>query len=142
MQYGQQEMQTPGILPYPITLTRTAERVTDETAAVTVLAPGARLLAEPNRIADSDFLGWVQERSTYMPTTADPHYQHVFEMHDPGEPANQNAVLIAPVGKGAYVYSTLALFRQLPAGVPGAARIVLNLLAADGKVPASPLPRP
>ena len=142
VQYGQQEMQTPGILPYPITLTRTAERVTDETAAVTVLAPGARLLAAPNRIADSDFLGWVQERSTYMPTTADPHYQHVFEMHDPGEPANQNAVLIAPVGKGAYVYSTLALFRQLPAGVPGAARIFLNLLAADGKVPASPLPRP
>jgi hypothetical protein len=142
VQYGQQEMQTPGILPYPITLSRTAERVTEETAPVKVLAPGASVLAGPNRITESDFLNWVQERSTYMPTTADPHYQHVFEMHDPGEAANENAVLIAPIGKGAYVYNTLALFRQLPAGVPGAARIFLNLIAADGKTPATALPRP
>ena len=75
-----------------------------------------------------------------MPTTADPHYQRLFELHDPGEPANENAVLVAPVGKGAYVYSTLALFRQLPAGVPGAARIFLNLIAADGKTPATTVP--
>ena len=101
-----------------------------------------RPLSKPNRITSADFAGWVQERSTYMPTTADPHYQHVFEMHDPGEPSNENAVLIAPVGKGAYVYNTLALFRQLPAGVPGAARIFLNLVAADGKAPPSTLPRP
>ncbi|MBC7673159.1 MAG: hypothetical protein H7247_12125, partial [Polaromonas sp.] len=58
------------------------------------------------------------------------------------EAANENAVLVAPVGKGAYVYTTLALFRQLPAGVPGAARIFLNLIAADGVAPASALPRP
>ncbi len=135
LQYGQNEIEKPGILPYPVSLRRpTAERVTEENAPVTVLSPGASVLSKPNRITSADFNGWVQERSTYMPTTVDPHYQHVFEMHDPGESANENAVLIAPVGKGAYVYNTLALFRQLPAGVPGAARIFLNLLAADGKL--------
>jgi hypothetical protein len=67
----------------------------------------------------------------------------LFEMHDPGEPANQNAVLVAPIGKGAYVYNTLALFRQLPAGVPGGARIFLNLLAASAEsTTASELPQP
>jgi hypothetical protein len=142
VQYGQQEMQTPGILPYPITLTRVAERVTEEKAPVTMLDPHARLLAFPNRITQQDFDGWVQERATYMPTTADPHYQRFFEMHDPGAPPNQNAVLVAPIGKGAYVYNTLALFRQLPAGVPGGARIFLNLLAATGETTASALPQP
>jgi hypothetical protein len=142
VQYGQQEIQAPGILPYPVTLQRTAERVTVEDAPVRVLTPDASLLSKPNRISSEDFAGWVQERSLYMPTTADPHYQRVLEMHDPGEPANENALLIAPVGKGAYVYVTLALFRQLPAGVPGAARIFLNLVGADGVAPPGSLPRP
>jgi LmbE family N-acetylglucosaminyl deacetylase len=142
VQYGQQEMQVPGILPYPITLERTARRVTDENAPVKILDPSARLLSFPNRIVPDDFNGWVQERATYMPTTADPHYRRLLEMHDPGEPPNENAVLVAPVGKGAYVYVTLALFRQLPAGVPGGARLFLNLLAATGQSAASSLPRP
>jgi hypothetical protein len=133
VQYGQQEMQTPGLLPHPVTLSRTAERVTDENAPITVLDPSSRLLAFPNKITAADFEHWVQERATYMPTTADPHWQHLFEMHDPGEPPNQNAVLVAPIGKGAYVYSTIALFRQLPAGVPGGARIMLNLMAANAQ---------
>jgi hypothetical protein len=77
-----------------------------------------------------------------MPATADPHYHRLLEMHDPGEPPNENAVLVAPLGKGAFVYTTLALFRQLPAGVPGGARIFLNLLAADGHTAASALPQP
>jgi hypothetical protein len=141
VQYGQNEIEAPGILPYPVTLKRpTAERVTDETAPVTVLAPGSSVLSKPNRITSRDFNDWVQERSTYMPTSADPHYQRLLEMHDPSEPANENAVLVAPVGKGAYVYSTLALFRQLPSGVPGAARIFLNIIAADGKTPAATMP--
>jgi LmbE family N-acetylglucosaminyl deacetylase len=142
VQYGQNEITTPGILPYPITLRQTAERVTDENAPVRVLDAGSQLLSAPNKITASDFNDWVQERSTYMPTTADPHYQRLIEIHDPGEPANENALLVAPVGKGAYVYATLALFRQLPSGVPGAARLFLNLLAADGKTTASVLPRP
>jgi hypothetical protein len=94
-------------------------------------------LSFPNRITPADFERWVQERATYMPTTADPHWRRLFEMHDPGEPANQNAVLVASVGKGAYVYSTLALFRQLPAGVPGGARLFLNLLSANAQAAAS-----
>ena len=143
LQYGQTEIEAPGLLPYPVSLRRpTAERVTEETAPVRLLMPGSSLLSKPNVITSADFNGWVQERSTYMPTVADPHYQHVLEMHDPGEAANENAVLVAAVGKGAYVYNTLALFRQLPAGVPGAARIFLNLIAADGVGPASALPRP
>jgi hypothetical protein len=132
VQYGQAEMQARGLLPHPITLARTAERVTDETAPVTILAPGSPLLTSPNRITAADFAGWVQERSVYMPTTADPHWATILEMHDPGEPPNRNSVLVAPIGRGAYVYTTLALFRQLPAGVPGAARIFLNLVGADG----------
>ena len=143
LQYGQNEIETPGILPYPVSLRRpTAERVTEENAPVALLGATSSVMSKPNRITSEDFSNWVQERSTYMPTTVDPHYQHVFEMHDPGEAANENAVLIAPVGKGAYVYNTLALFRQLPAGVPGAARIFLNLIAADGKAPAPTRPRP
>ncbi|MDB4888651.1 MAG: LmbE family protein [Gemmatimonadetes bacterium] len=141
VQYGQNEIEAPGILPYAVTLKRpTAERVTEENAPVTMLKTSATLLSSPNRIVASDFNDWVQERSTYMPTTADPHYQRMLEMHDPGEPANENALLVAPVGKGAYVYATLALFRQLPSGVPGAARLFLNLIAADGKTPAATVP--
>lgn len=142
VQYGQAEMQAPGLLPYPITLARTAERVTDEHAPVTILDPGSRLLAFPNRITAADFEGWKQERSTYMPTSADPHWRRVLEMHDPGAPANELSVLVAPVGRGAYVYVTLALFRQLPAGIPGGARLFLNLLAADGSGAPPTLPRP
>jgi LmbE family N-acetylglucosaminyl deacetylase len=142
VQYGQNEMQTLGILPYSVTLARTAARVTDESAPVRVLDPGAQLLAAPNRISQSDFEHWVQERALYMPSSFDPHYRAVLEMHDPGEPENRAAVLVAPLGKGAYVYTTLALFRQLPAGVPGAARIFLNLLAADGRGAATTSLRP
>jgi hypothetical protein len=130
VQYGQQEMQKPGILPYPLTLGRPAQRVTDERATVRVLNGGDRLLAWPNRVSASDFDDWVQERAIYMPSSFDSHYRALLEMHDPGEPPNEAAVLVAPVGKGTYVYTTLAFFRQLPAGVPGAARLFLNLLAA------------
>ena len=142
VQYGQAEMQAPGLLPYAITLGRPAERVTDETAPVRVLDPGAPLLASPNRITAADFAGWKQERSTYMPTTADPHWRRVLEMHDPNEPPNENSVLVAPLGRGAYVYVTLALFRQLPAGVPGPARLFLNLLGASPAGMVSTLPQP
>jgi hypothetical protein len=130
-QYGQAEMQRPGILPYPITMTSPADRVTDETAPVRVLDPGSPLLAQPNVIRESDFAGWVQERALYMPHTFDSHYRALFSMNDPGEPPNDAAVLVAPVGKGTYVYTTLSFFRQLPAGNPGAARLFINLLSAN-----------
>jgi hypothetical protein len=130
-QYGQFEMTQPGILPFPITLVRPADRVTEETAVVRVLDPGSPLLAAPNKISETDFANWVQERALYMPRTFDKNYRAVLSMNDKSEPPNDAAVLVAPVGRGAYVYTTLSFFRQLPAGNPGAARLFINLLSAD-----------
>ncbi|HEY5088092.1 MAG TPA: PIG-L family deacetylase [Gemmatimonadaceae bacterium] len=128
VQYGQNEMQRPGVMPYPITLSRPAARVTDENALVTMAEPRNPLLDSPNRITSADFAGWVQERATYMPSTFDPHYSTMVTMNDPGEEPNHAAILTAAIGNGRYTYVTLALFRQLPAAVPGGARIFANLL--------------
>jgi hypothetical protein len=130
VQYGQYEMAGSAIMPYPITLDRPAARVTDENAPVRVLDPASPLLSAPNRVTDSDFAGWVQERSLYMPHTFDPHYHAVLAMNDPDEASNDGAILVASLGKGTYVYTTLSFFRQLPAGLPGAARLFVNLLGA------------
>ena len=137
-QYGQYEMQRPGIMPYPITLSRPQQRVTLEDAPVRILRPEHRLLSAPNRISDRDFEGWVQERSLYMPVQFDERYTSLLAMNDPGEEPNEGAVLIAPYGRGTYVYTTLSLFRQLPAGVPGPARLFVNMLAARSSAAASP----
>ncbi len=128
VQYGQYEM--PDLVPYPITLSRPADRVTDENAPVRVLDPTAAVLNAPNKISESDWANWIQERSTYMPHTYDDKYHTVVSINDPGEAANAAGILVAPLGKGTYVYTTLAFFRQLPGGVPGAARLFVNLLAA------------
>jgi LmbE family N-acetylglucosaminyl deacetylase len=130
VQYGQYEMARPGIMPYPVTLSRPAARVTDENAPVKVLKPDSPLLTWPNRIGPSDWKGWVQERSVYMPSTFDSHYTSLLEMNDPGEQPNDAAILVTAYGQGTYVYTTLSLFRQLPAGVAGGARLMLNLLGA------------
>ena len=131
VQYGQGEMQRPGIMPYPITLAQPAERVTDETAPVVFTDPKSPLLNTPNKITQEDFNGWVQERSTYMPTSFDAHYRTMLSMNDPGAPANKSAILATPYGRGMYIYVPLALFRQLPAGVAGGARIFANLLGGN-----------
>ena len=135
VQYGQYEMQRPGMMPYPISFPprgpgRGPQRVTDESAAVRITDPAARVLAWPNRITPADFAGWVQDRSLYMPATHAPEYAAPLSMSDPGEPPSDGALLVARYGRGTYVYTTLALFRQLPAGVPGAMRLFVNLLAA------------
>jgi len=130
-QYGQYELLQPGLLPYAITLTRPADRVTDEHAAVRVIDPASPLLSRPNKIGEADFAGWVQERSLYMPHTFDTQYHALFSMNDKNDPPNDAAVLVAPVGKGTYVYTTFSFFRQLPAGNPGAARLFINLLSAN-----------
>jgi len=134
VQYGQYEMTQPGIMPYPITLARPADRVTVEGAPVAVIDAAAAVLASPNTITTRDFDGWIQDRSLYMPRTFDAAYRPVFETHDPGEAPNRGAVLVAPFGKGTYVYTTLAFFRQLPNGNPGAARLMINLLAARATI--------
>jgi LmbE family N-acetylglucosaminyl deacetylase len=128
VQYGAQDMSKFPVTPYPLQWTRPAARVTMEQAPVRVLQPQHPLLTSPNRITDADWKDWVQERATYMPSVIDKRYVPLLGMHDPDEPENQNGLLVAPVGKGRYVYVTLSLFRQLPAGVPGAARILANLV--------------
>jgi LmbE family N-acetylglucosaminyl deacetylase len=130
VQYGQYEMTRPGIMPYRDSLTRPAARVTEEDAVVTVLAPKDPLLNTPNRIGPADWKGWVQDFALYMPTTFDSAYTPLVSLHDTGEPANSGGILVARYGNGTYVYTTLAFFRQLPAGVPGAARLFVNLLGA------------
>ena len=130
VQYGQYEMQQPGIMPFPITLSRPQQRVTLEDAPVRILRPEHRLLTSPNRISERDFAGWVQERSLYMPVQFDGRYTSLLAMADPGEDPSEGAILVAPHGRGTYVYTTLSMFRQLPAGVPGPARLFVNMLAA------------
>jgi len=133
VQYGQAEMTRPGVMPYPVTLSQPAGRVTDETAPVRMLDPKSTLLTTPNGIGTSDFEQWVQERGLYMPSTFDSHYRTVLSMNDKNEPPNDAGILVTTVGKGTYVYAPLAFFRQLPAGNPGAARLFVNLLSADQK---------
>ncbi len=105
------------------------DRVVDETAPVTVLAPDHPVLRRPNRISERDWEGWVQERGLYFARSWDEGYQPIVETHDEGEAALRGGLLIAPVGRGTYVYTGLSFFRQLPAGVPGALRLFVNLLA-------------
>ncbi len=125
-------LKTPTLGPYSITLQEPAsrQRVTVETAPVTILVPDHAALNTPNKIMPSDFDGWVQERGTYFPMQWDEeHYTALFAMSDPGEAPLRSSVLIARHGKGHYVYTGIAFFRQLPAGVPGAYRLFENLLA-------------
>ena len=114
--------------PYPFKLSQ--ERVSVEEAPVTLLAPRDELLNTPNKIAPSDFDGWVQERGLNFPAEWDARYQTIFESHDPGEKAKPGGTLVAHYGKGTYVYTSYSWFRQLPGGVPGAYRVFVNLISA------------
>ncbi|KQM50108.1 PIG-L family deacetylase [Chryseobacterium sp. Leaf201] len=107
------------------------KRVTEENAAVTFLNPNHKLLNFPNKITADDFKGWVQERGAYFPDQWDAAYEPLFEMHDTGEEPLQGSTLYAKYGKGNFIYSPLAFFRQLPAGNAGAARLFLNFLSAQ-----------
>jgi LmbE family N-acetylglucosaminyl deacetylase len=105
------------------------DRVTDENAPVRLVAPDHPAVSAPNRLSAADWKGWVQERGLYFARTWDKRYRPILETHDPGETPLLGGLLVAPVGKGAYVYTGLSFFRQLPAGVPGAFRLFANLLA-------------
>jgi hypothetical protein len=105
------------------------DRVVDERAPVTIVAPDHPVMRRPNRISDRDWEGWVQERGLYFARSWDPGYSPLLETHDKGESELEGGLLVAPVGKGTYVYTGLSFFRQLPAGVPGALRLFANLLA-------------
>ncbi|MBG8552166.1 PIG-L family deacetylase [Hymenobacter guriensis] len=117
----------PEIGPYPLTLSN--DRVTVENAPVTLLNPKQPLLNTPNKITAQDFEGWVQEQGLYYPSKWDPKYQTVISAHDPGEPAKESAILVADYGKGHYIYTGLSFFRELPAGVPGAYRLLTNMVS-------------
>ncbi|MFW6192146.1 MAG: hypothetical protein ACOC83_01560 [Gemmatimonadota bacterium] len=131
VQYNKYEFEEGGFAPYEVTMARPHDRVTDERAPVTRLHPDAPVLDDPNRITDADFEGWIQERGLYfLHTWADP-FVPVLEMSDPGEEPLRGSLLVAPLGEGLYMYTGLAFFRQLPAGVPGAYRLFANLLSLE-----------
>lgn len=115
--------------PYPLRISR--DRVTVEEAPVTPLKPDHPLLTTPNRIGAADFEGWVQERGLYFANPWDPRYESVLSSRDPGEPARDGGLLMARYGKGVFIYTGYAFFRQLPAGVPGAWRLFANLVSAN-----------
>jgi len=114
--------------PYPFTV-NSSKRVTEENAKVTIVIPNHPVLNFPNKISDQDFNNWVQERSTYQAENIDVHFQTPFQMSDTGEAPSLGSLLITPFGKGNFAYVSLALFRQLPAGNPGAYKLFANLLS-------------
>jgi hypothetical protein len=115
------------IAPYDLHLS--GDRVTDETATMTFLAPDHPVLNTPNKITNADFDGWVQERGIYFPNQWDDHFTPIFACHDPGDAPLKGSLLVAQYGKGYFVYTGLDFFRELPAGVPGAYRLFANLIS-------------
>ena len=137
VQYNKYGFPAGGFAPYPVAMSRPHDRVTDETAPVTLLAPESPVFTAPNAIGPADFGGWVQERGLYFLGEWDERFTPVMETADPGEDPKRGGLLVARVGDGLYVYTGLAFFRQFPAGVAGAYRLFANLVAlrAEGPVP-------
>ncbi len=114
--------------PYPFVV-NAGSRVTEENAKVNFLLPQHPVLNYPNKITNKDFEGWVQERSTYQAEQLDSHFETPLSMNDTGEKEANGSLATAKYGKGNIAYVSLVLFRQLPAGVPGAYRLLANLIA-------------
>lgn len=118
---------TESLSPYPIQLGNA--RVTDENAPVTFTNPRHPLLNFPNRITANDFKGWIQERGLYFPKEWDKRYSTLFVMNDPGESPLQGGLLAASYGRGRYIYTSIVWYRELRAGVPGAYRMLANMIS-------------
>jgi hypothetical protein len=118
-----------GTGPYPLDLGG-SEKVVEEDAPVKILAPDNPLLAWPNKLTTADFDHWVEERGHGFMATWDPHYTPLLETHDHGQQPQLGGLLVARTGRGAWIYLGLALYRQLPEGVPGAYRLLANLISA------------
>lgn len=129
VQYQQYPFVEGKFAPLPLEIARPHDRVTDETAKVVPLDPKHPIFTTPNSIGDADWQGWAQERGLYFAHAWDAGYVPLLSMADPGGPEQKGGLLVARVGRGRYVYTGLAFFRQLPAGVPGAYRLFANLLA-------------
>ena len=128
VQYQQYAFVRGGYAPFPLDIARPHDRITDETAPVTVLDPDHRLFTMPNRIRDDDWDDWPQERGLYFAHTWDDAYTPLLEMQDPDRDPIRGGMLVARVGQGTYVYTGLSFFRALPAGTVGAFRLFVNLL--------------
>jgi LmbE family N-acetylglucosaminyl deacetylase len=126
VQYQRPSYAQNNFTPFPVSI---GPRVTDEDAAIKILQSEHPLLNQPNKITDRDFADWVQERNLYNFAAAEGDYVGLLESHDAGEAENNGGLVTANVGKGKYVYCSYSLFRQLPAGVPGAYRLLANLLS-------------
>lgn len=130
VQYQQYAFVRGSFAPFPLRIAQPHDRVTDEDATVTILEPGHPVFLSPNRIGETDWAGWVQERGLYFAREWDPAYRPLLETGDNGERL-RGGLLVARLGRGLYVYTGLSFFRQLPAGVPGALRLFLNLLSLE-----------
>ncbi len=128
VQYQQYPFIEGKFAPFPLEIARPHDRITDETAPVTVLDPAHPVFNTPNKIGPGDWEGWIQERGLYFARTWDPAYTPLLSMKDPDTEDLKGGLLVAKVGKGTYVYTGLAFFRQLPVGVPGGYRLFANLL--------------
>ena len=117
--------------PYDFSISRT--RVTDENATVNLLKPGHPVLNFPNKITQEDFKGWVQERSIYHASKWDQKFETIISMGDPGEKEDEGSLIVAKYGKGYFTYTGIVFFRELPAGVPGAYRLLANIIALNSK---------
>ncbi len=115
------------LAPFMLQLSR--DRVTEENAEITFLAPEHPLLNVPNKITAKDFEGWEQERGLYFPSKWDPAFTAVISAHDKNETAKDGGLLVAKYGKGYYIYTGYSWFREFPGGVPGAYRIFANMLS-------------
>lgn len=120
-------LQTNNIGPYPFTIGN--RRITDEQAPLNFIDGSHRLINFPNKITQKDFDGWVQERGLYFAENWDDKFVPILSGNDPGESELKGGLLVAEYGKGVFIYSGLAWFRQLPAGVPGAYRIFVNMIS-------------
>jgi len=121
-------LQTENIGPYPIKLGN--DRITDEESLVSFINPENQLLNFPNRITQNDFEGWIQERGLYFADNWDDKYEPVLSGHDPNEKDLKGGMLFTHYGKGIFIFSGYAWFRQLPSGIPGAYRIFVNMISA------------
>lgn len=138
VQYNKYEYLDQPFAPYPLTIRRPHDRVTVEESPVRILAPAHPAFLRPNRITASDFAGWVQERGLYFLGEWDDRYQPLLELRDPwpyNSDPKQGSLVFTRYGRGTFVYTGLAFFRQLPAGVPGAYRLWANLLTLGRTAP-------
>jgi hypothetical protein len=132
MMSNPQAAKQPGVLPFPVAFaTPVAEQIATESAPVTPMEQRARLLTWPNVIRAADWADWAGARALSVPTTVDPRYAKVVEMHDANEKENRNTILVATLGKGRFIYTTITFPQQIANGVPGAMRLFVNLLSAS-----------